>query len=135
MMHELETLLTRLKMEHLGYHVENLLEQAAKEELNYREFLCLALTQEWNGRHQRGVSVQAEAGPTIVGQDPGAVRLYLPAGHRPQGGPGTGRAGVRGAQRECDPAGSTWSRENTPRCCAGREGGRCRSSRSVHAAG
>lgn len=53
-MHELETLLTRLKMEHLGYHVENLLEQAAKEELNYREFLCLALHQEWNGRHQRG---------------------------------------------------------------------------------
>lgn len=37
-MHELETLLSRLKMEHLGYHVESLLEQAAKKELNYREF-------------------------------------------------------------------------------------------------
>jgi DNA replication protein DnaC len=54
-MHELETLLSRLKMEHLAYQVENLLEQAAKSELNYREFLCLALQQEWNGRHQRGM--------------------------------------------------------------------------------
>ena len=54
-MHELETLLSRLKMEHLGYHVESLLEQAAKKELNYREFLCMALQQEWNGRHQRGM--------------------------------------------------------------------------------
>ncbi|MFP1497105.1 hypothetical protein ACLB1Q_22340 [Escherichia coli] len=40
-------------MEHLGYHVESLLEQAAEKELNYREFLCMALQQEWNGRHQR----------------------------------------------------------------------------------
>lgn len=54
-MHELETLLGRLKMEHLGYQVESLLEQAAKEELNYREFLCRALQQEWSGRHQRGM--------------------------------------------------------------------------------
>lgn len=28
-MHELEVLLSRLKMEHLSYHVESLLEQAA----------------------------------------------------------------------------------------------------------
>ena len=54
-MHELEVLLSRLKMEHLSYHVESLLEQAVKKELNYREFLC---------------------------QNAGAVRLYLPAGHR-----------------------------------------------------
>lgn len=54
-MHELETLLSRLKMEHLGYHVESLLEQAAKKELNYREFLCMGLQQEWNGRHQRSM--------------------------------------------------------------------------------
>ncbi len=53
-MHELETLLGRLKMEHLGYHVESLLEQAAKES-NHREFLCMALQQEWNGRHQRSM--------------------------------------------------------------------------------
>lgn len=42
-MHELEVLLSRLKMEHLSYHVESLLEQAAKKELNYREFLCKRL--------------------------------------------------------------------------------------------
>ncbi len=54
-MHELEVLLSRLKMEHLSYRVESLLEQAAKKELNYREFLCIALQQEWNGRHQRGM--------------------------------------------------------------------------------
>ncbi len=29
-MYELETLLNRLKMEHLSYHVENLLEQAVR---------------------------------------------------------------------------------------------------------
>ncbi|EFA6841992.1 TPA: hypothetical protein HIE87_004861 [Escherichia coli] len=52
-MHELEVLLSRLKMEHLSYHVESLLEQAAKKELNYREFLCIALQQEWNDRQQR----------------------------------------------------------------------------------
>ncbi|VCW00424.1 Putative transposase (identified by ISEscan HMM) [Escherichia coli] len=81
-MHELEVLLSRLKMEHLSYHVESLLEQAAKKELNYREFLCMALQQEWNGRHQRGME-SAEAGSSAVGQNAGAVRLYLPAGHRP----------------------------------------------------
>ncbi|WP_061770437.1 ATP-binding protein [Serratia symbiotica] len=54
-MHELEALLGRLKMEHMGYQVESLLEQAAKEELNYREFLCRALQHEWSGRHQRGM--------------------------------------------------------------------------------
>ncbi|VCY23702.1 Putative transposase (identified by ISEscan HMM) [Escherichia coli] len=82
-MHELEVLLSRLKMEHLSYHVESLLEQAAKKELNYREFLCMALQQEWNGRHQRGMESKAEAGSSAVGQNAGAVRLYLPAGHRP----------------------------------------------------
>ena len=59
-MHELEVLLSRLKMEHLSYHVESLLEQAAKKELNYREFLCMALQQEWNGRHQRGMERSEE---------------------------------------------------------------------------
>lgn len=33
----------------------SMVEQAAKKELNYREFLCMALQQEWNGRHQRGM--------------------------------------------------------------------------------
>ena len=34
----LEVLLSRLKMEHLSYHVESLLEQAAKKELNRPRF-------------------------------------------------------------------------------------------------
>ncbi len=54
-MHEWEVLLSRLKIEHLSYHVENPLKQIAKKELNYREFLCMALQQEWNDRHQRGM--------------------------------------------------------------------------------
>lgn len=45
-MHEPEALLSRSKMEQLSYHVEELLEQAAEKELNYREFLCMALQQE-----------------------------------------------------------------------------------------
>ena len=53
-MHELETLLSRLKMEHLGYHVESLLEQAAKKELNYREFLCMAFHSCCNAMHRNG---------------------------------------------------------------------------------
>jgi DNA replication protein DnaC len=66
-MHELETLLGRLKMEYLGYPVESLLEQAAKEELNYREFLCRALQQEWSGHHQRGmVSRLKQAAPPML---------------------------------------------------------------------
>lgn len=81
-MPELEVLLSRLKMEHLGYHVESLLEQAAKKELNYREFLCMALQQEWNGRHQRGMESRLKQARLPVGQNAGAVRLYLPAGHR-----------------------------------------------------
>lgn len=51
MIHESEAILSRLKVEHLGYHVESLLEQAAKKEVNNREFLCIALLQEWDGKH------------------------------------------------------------------------------------
>ncbi len=72
-MHELETAVALT--EHLGYHVESLLEQAA-EELNYREFLCMALQQEWNGRHQRSMDL-AEIGPASRGSKRSAVRLRL----------------------------------------------------------
>ena len=65
-MYELETLLNRLKMEHLSYHVENLLEQAAKQELNYREFLCMALQQEWSGRHQRGMEARLKQALSLI---------------------------------------------------------------------
>ncbi len=99
-MHELEILLSRLKMEHLSYHVESLLEQAAKKELNYREFLCMALQQEWNGRHQRGMESRLKQarlpfversenvillGPPGVGKTHLAIALgvkAVDAGHR-----------------------------------------------------
>lgn len=45
-------------MEHPGYHVDGLLEQAAKNELNYREFPCIALQKEWNDRHKRGMEIR-----------------------------------------------------------------------------
>ncbi|EME7286260.1 IS21-like element helper ATPase IstB [Escherichia coli] len=99
-MHELEVLLSRLKMEHLSYHVESLLEQAAKKELNYREFLCMALQQELNGRHQRGMESRLKQarlafversenvillGPPGVGKTHLAIALgvkAVDAGHR-----------------------------------------------------
>ncbi len=81
-MHELETLLGRLKMEHLGYHVESLLEQAAKKELNYREFLCMALQAGMEQEASAQYGVPAETGPLPVGQNAGAVRLRLPARYR-----------------------------------------------------
>ncbi|MBS9405743.1 IS21-like element helper ATPase IstB [Halomonas sp. TRM85114] len=51
----LEQLLTRLKMEHLQASLDSLCEHASKRDLNYREFLEQALTQEWGGRHQKGL--------------------------------------------------------------------------------
>nr|WP_241391718.1 IS21-like element helper ATPase IstB [Yersinia frederiksenii] len=54
-MNDLDILLARLKMDHLGAAVDSVCEHAAKEELNYREFLVQALSQEWNGRHLKGL--------------------------------------------------------------------------------
>lgn len=51
----LEHLLDRLKMEHLAAALDSLCEQASKQDLNYREFLEQALSQEWGGRHQKGL--------------------------------------------------------------------------------
>lgn len=77
-MHELETLLSRLKMEHLGYHVESLLEQAAKRtELPRVPVHGVAAGMEREASARYGVP--AETGPLPVGQNAGAVRLRLPA--------------------------------------------------------
>jgi DNA replication protein DnaC len=45
----------KLKLEYLPGNLETLCEQAAKRELNYREFLEQALAAEWAGRHQKGL--------------------------------------------------------------------------------
>lgn len=55
---KLEHLLDRLRMDHLQSSLDTLCEQASKGELNYREFLEQALTEEWNGRHQKGLEVR-----------------------------------------------------------------------------
>ncbi len=79
-MHQLETLLGRLKMEHLGYHVESLLEQAAKNQLPRVPVHGVAAGMEREASAQYGVP--AETGPLPVGQNAGAVRLRLPARYR-----------------------------------------------------
>lgn len=48
---ELEGLLEKLKMETLAAQVDTLLEQAAKKDVGYREFLIDALKTEWAGRN------------------------------------------------------------------------------------
>jgi DNA replication protein DnaC len=48
---ELEGLLEKLKMETLSAQVDTLLEQAAKRDVGYREFLIDALKTEWHGRN------------------------------------------------------------------------------------
>lgn len=51
----LEQLLDRLKMEHLPAALDSLCEHASKQDMSYREFLEQALSQEWGGRHQKGL--------------------------------------------------------------------------------
>ena len=54
----LDELLDRLKMDHLQASLDTLCEHASKKDLNYREFLEQALTQEWGGRHQKGLETR-----------------------------------------------------------------------------
>jgi DNA replication protein DnaC len=55
---ELETLLDRLKMEHLEPQLDALCEQAAQREMDYKTFLAEALRLEWQGRFQRGIETR-----------------------------------------------------------------------------
>ena len=57
---QVEGLLEKLKMPHLGAQLDSVCEQAAKRELNYREFLSQALQTEWQGRHLKGVESRLE---------------------------------------------------------------------------
>ena len=52
---ELNELCSRLKFEHLPAQVDTLCEQAAKRELNYKEFLSQALMSEWQARRLKGM--------------------------------------------------------------------------------
>jgi DNA replication protein DnaC len=55
---QLINLLEKMKMEHLGYQVDTLCEQASKKDQGYREFLLDALQTEWNGRHLKVVEAR-----------------------------------------------------------------------------
>ena len=50
---QLESLLERMKLDHLACQLDALCEQAAKRDLDYRGFLTEALTTEWGGRATR----------------------------------------------------------------------------------
>lgn len=52
---QLNSLLEKMKMDHLSAQLDAICEQAAKKDLGYREFLTQALDSEWKGRHRKGV--------------------------------------------------------------------------------
>ena len=52
---QLNDLCGKLKFDHLPAQLDTLCEQAAKRELNYREFLAEVLGAEWQGRRLKGV--------------------------------------------------------------------------------
>lgn len=52
---QLEGLLEKLKMDYLAQQLETVCEQASRKDLNFKEFLMLALQTEWRDRHLKGV--------------------------------------------------------------------------------
>jgi len=57
-MSELSGLLEKLKLEHLDRQLDAVCEQAAARDLDYKSFLCAALTTEWRGRFQKGIEAR-----------------------------------------------------------------------------
>jgi DNA replication protein DnaC len=55
---ELNTLLEKLKMDHLEAQLDTLCEQASQREEDYKTFLTQALQAEWQGRYQRGIETR-----------------------------------------------------------------------------
>jgi DNA replication protein DnaC len=55
---ELNTLLEKLKMDHLEAQLDTLCEQASQREEDYKTFLTMALQTEWQGRYQRGIETR-----------------------------------------------------------------------------
>jgi DNA replication protein DnaC len=55
---QLVSLLEKMKMDHVSLQLDTILEQAAKKDLNYRDFLVDVLRTEWTGRHQRGIEAR-----------------------------------------------------------------------------
>lgn len=55
---ELQTLLEKLKLDHLEAQLDSVCERAAERELDYQAFLAEALQVEWQGRFQRGIEAR-----------------------------------------------------------------------------
>jgi DNA replication protein DnaC len=55
---ELNTLLDKLKMDHLEAQLDAVCEQAAARQEDYKTFLVQALQTEWQGRYQRGIEAR-----------------------------------------------------------------------------
>ena len=58
---QLVSLLEKMKMDHVSLQLDAILEQAAKKDLNYRDFLADVLRSEWTGRHQKGIEARLKA--------------------------------------------------------------------------
>lgn len=55
---ELERLLEKLRLDHLEAQLDAVCEQAAAQELDYKDFLTQALSAEWQGRDRRGIEAR-----------------------------------------------------------------------------
>jgi DNA replication protein DnaC len=55
---ELNSLLDKLKMDHLEAQLDAVCEQAAQHQEDYKTFLSQALQTEWQGRYQRGIEAR-----------------------------------------------------------------------------
>jgi DNA replication protein DnaC len=55
---ELDSLLDKLKLDHLEAQLDAVCEQAAQHDLDYKDFLVQALETEWQGRFQRGIEAR-----------------------------------------------------------------------------
>jgi len=58
---QLVSLLEKMRMDHVSLQLDTILEQAAKKDLNYRDFLADVLRSEWTGRHQKGIEARLKA--------------------------------------------------------------------------
>ena len=55
---ELDSLLDKLKLDHLEAQLDAVCEQAVQRDLDYKDFLVQALETEWQGRFQRGIEAR-----------------------------------------------------------------------------
>src|SRR4030042_5604979 len=55
---ELNSLLDKLKMDHLEAQIDAVCEQAAQRQEDYKTFLSQALQTEWQGRYQKGIEAR-----------------------------------------------------------------------------